>query len=125
MSFQNVQISERKVRDYLLSPNHLTGRSKEAFFRFCGFERKNWRILAAALRFHAQENPIHRIEENEYGLKAIIEGPLISPLGKIVMIRSVWFLENENDRCPRLVTAYPLSSGTENVYNEPEESVNE
>lgn len=43
-------IERQKVRDYLLSPSHPTGKGKAEFFFSMGFKREAWEVLADALR---------------------------------------------------------------------------
>ena len=55
LSNKNQAVVEReKVRDYLLSPSHPTGKRKAEFFTSMGFQREAWEVLADALRrWHA------------------------------------------------------------------------
>lgn len=46
--------------------------------------------------------------ETEFGKKYMLEGLIVSPVGRTPRIRSVWFVAT-GDAAPRLVTAYPVS----------------
>ena len=56
-----------KVRNYLLSDSHTTGRFKAAVFRTLGYSADHWETLAQELRRHAEENDAIEKEANEYG----------------------------------------------------------
>jgi hypothetical protein len=43
-------VEREKVRDYLLSPSHPTGKGKAEFFTSMGFQREAWEVFADALR---------------------------------------------------------------------------
>ena len=102
-----ITVSDVKVKGYLLSNSHPYGRHKAAFFNSFGFEAERWELMAYALREHAKQNELAGVEENEFGKRYIVEGPLVSPDGRAPIVRVVWFVEKGDD-CPRLVTVYPL-----------------
>ena len=102
-----IEVSQRKIEGYLLSSSHPAGRSKAAFFRRCGFSRSDWTTLATALRRHADEHEVAKAEATSFGVRYIIDGPLSSPDGRLPLVRSVWFIE-QDEPIPRFVTAYPL-----------------
>ena len=100
-------ISAGKVTGYLLSPTHRDGRHKAAFFTASGFALEAWQELASALRKHAADHEVSKVESTPFGTRYVIEGTMETPLGRSPSIRSVWFLET-NQEIPRFVTAYPL-----------------
>jgi len=95
------------VVDYLLSDTHRDGQHKEVFFKRFGFAAAEWERLAQALREHAVEHDVARVETSPYGQRYIIEGIIRSPDMRHPLIRTVWFVESGEDT-PRFVTAYPL-----------------
>lgn len=101
-------IPEAKIRNYLLSSTHPIGRGKSEFFVRFGFSLDQWILLANALLLHASENDISNIEESPFGVRYIIEGTLSTPDNRNPVIRSVWFID-EQDEVPRFVTAYPIN----------------
>lgn len=101
----NWEISERKVRQYLLNIDHREGRSKAQFFLAYGFSETDWQFLACALRCHPADNPVAAEEETEYGRKLIVRCQLRTPDGRNPCIRTVWMIKSGGQ--PRLVTAYP------------------
>ncbi len=100
-------VPRRKVVDYLLSTTHPEGRGKATFFRRFGFSLEAWDLLSEALRRHAAKHEVAREELSPFGTRYIIEGTIETPKGRTPHIRSVWFVEQDDD-VPRLVTAYPL-----------------
>jgi len=100
-------IPQAKIGGYLLSSTHHEGRSKAAFFTRDGFSVERWEDLATALRRHAADHDVVRLEASPFGTRYIIEGILPAPDGRAAFIRSVWFIEI-GERVPRFVTAYPL-----------------
>jgi len=64
-------------------------------------------VLANALRRHAAENEVAKIEQTTFGTRYVVDGPLSTPSGRSVNVRVVWFVEHA-EMIPRLVTAYPL-----------------
>jgi hypothetical protein len=100
-------VSEEKIIGYLLSATHRDGRHKAAFFLRFGFTAGNWQTLAASLLKHAAEHEVSKAESTPFGTRYVVEGTIETPLGRTPRIRSVWFLESDQD-APRFVTAYPL-----------------
>jgi hypothetical protein len=81
--------------------------SKAAFFVRFGFSVNEWEILADALVEHVRAFDVTRSERSPFGTRYIVEGIIHAPDGRDPLIRSVWFIEDDDDT-PRLVTAYPL-----------------
>jgi len=102
-----VQIPAAKVRDYLLSLTIRMAATKARFFMSFGFTPGRWQQLADALREHALANGVAQQKQTPFGIKWVVEGPLLTPDGRNPMIRVVWFAR-AGTTPPRLVTAYPL-----------------
>ena len=100
-------IAREKIVEYLLSPTHSAGRSKAAFFAKHGFSAQDWQALAAALRAHAADNELSRVEITAHGTRFVIDGPLGAPDGERLNVRSVWFI-SRGAAVPRFATAHPL-----------------
>ena len=105
----DAQTPRPKIVDYLLSLTHRDGRGKALFFRAFGFAPEDWQTLATALRRHATENDVAKIEATPFGTRYVVEGRLHAPDGRTPSVRSVWFVE-QAETIPRLVTAYPLDT---------------
>lgn len=59
---ETAQIRREKITGYLLSTTHRDGRHKAKFFIGYGFLRQRWEELASALRRHAAENNVVRVD---------------------------------------------------------------
>jgi hypothetical protein len=102
-----LEIPKAKVVQYLLSSTHRAGRGKAGFFSACGFQVSTWEVLAQALQQHARDNVVTVSEDTPFGIRYVIEGPLVAPNGRQLQVRTVWFID-EGSQAPRFVTAYPL-----------------
>lgn len=100
-------IAEEKVTKYLLSTDHEDGRHKAALFRRFGFSAADWETLVTALLRHAADHDVVETVKSPFGTRYIVEGDLMAPDGRNLLIRTVWFIDTDG-RNPRLVTAYPM-----------------
>ena len=100
-------VSRRKITDYLLSENHLVGKSKARFFRSFGFDETNIVEFERGLIQVARTGIVFETTKTIYGQKYVIDGTLETPNGVGIRLRTVWIIETGED-IPRLVTAHPL-----------------
>jgi hypothetical protein len=100
-------VPEEKITGYLLSSTHRDGKHKAAFFMLFGFRLEAWQELATALLNHARQHDVVREEPSPFGMRYVVEGPLLAPDGRSPNVRAVWFIETGHGQ-PRFVTAYPL-----------------
>lgn len=112
LAFQQAVVPERKITAYLLSPTHPDGRSKEKFFTAFDFSINNWKGLSSALTRHAADNEVTKVEDTALGTRYVVEGIIYTPDNRNPLIRSVWFIEKE-ENIPRFVPAYPFSQKRE------------
>ena len=101
-------IPEAKLVRYLLSFTHESGRDKAVFFTHFGFTTAAWQILASALRQHAVDHAVAKVEPSPFGERYVVEGPMQTPSGRAPTVRTVWFIE-AGETAPRFITAYPLT----------------
>jgi hypothetical protein len=101
------EVSERKVRLYLLNPAHPVGGSKASFFVRFGFGAESWRELADALLQHGRDNDVVQSQQTSHGTRYVVDGPLKAPNGTTLNIRTAWFIE-PGQSSPRFITAHPL-----------------
>ncbi len=99
-------ISSTKLTDYLLSPVHSTGKAKAQFFGAHGYWPHNADILERDLLNVARTGELVDTSVTPFGQKFIVDGKIITPVGKPILIRTVWIIE-PGDENPRFVTAYP------------------
>ena len=104
---EKAEVSETKIVKYLLSTSHRAGKSKAAFFMEFGFDPARWEELDRALRQHARDNEIAHEEKTRFGTRYVIDGLLQVPDGRMLNVRTAWFIDNEGDS-PRFITAHPL-----------------
>jgi hypothetical protein len=104
---KQANVPQRKVVGYLLSSTHPWGKHKAAWFAGFGFSAENWEALAEALKQHAADHEVARIEATPFGVRYVVEGIMEMPNGASPHVRTVWFVE-ETDETPQFVTAYPL-----------------
>lgn len=64
-------------------------------------------VLAERLLRHALENEVVASDENLHGVRYTVDGPLVAPEGKILNIRTAWFIDHGSET-PRFITAHPL-----------------
>jgi hypothetical protein len=93
----------------LLNTSHEEGRGKALFFLHVGFSVEQPNALAQALIRHANEHDVVKDEITRFGTRYVVEGDFHTPVGRIVQLRSVWFIAKD-DLNPRLVTAYPMEA---------------
>lgn len=105
--FEQAVVPQAKITGYLLSTSHPDGRSKANFFSRFGFTVAAWEVLAEALRRHAADHEVTKIDPSPFGTRYVIEGIISAPDGRQPLIRVVWFIET-GEEIPRLATAYPL-----------------
>ena len=96
-----------KLKRYLLSESHETGKSKAAFFRSHGFHADRAEQLGGELKNIAERYPVKNKTSSKYGTKYVIDGIMLTPTNEAVLIRTVW-LTKQGSVVPKLITAYPL-----------------
>ncbi len=88
-----VEVSEQKIRRYLLAVDHREGGSKAKFFLARGFSDATWRALANAIQKHPVNNPILTKESTDYGLKVSVRWSLATPDGSNPCILTFWMVD--------------------------------
>lgn len=104
---KNAIISKEKLKDYILSETHLTGKFKAKYFNKLGFNETNIDIFARSIRNIAKTRDVIKALETVYGIKYIIDGEIKSPSRRITKVRTIWIIEVGQKR-PRFVTVYPV-----------------
>jgi hypothetical protein len=101
-------VPKKKLSDYLMSETHSVGKKKARYFRSLGYNRANLDQLEEALIGIAASNEVSEVIRTPFGTKYVIDGDLITPIGITARIRTIWILE-EGENKPCLVTAYPVT----------------
>jgi len=105
-----LRVDDSKVTEYLLNSAHPTGGAKAKFFVGMGFAVDRIDEFKTALRAHAAQNKIARIEPHPHGEKSVVECSMTTPSGARPCVRAVWN-DHADGAPPRLITAHPLTSG--------------
>jgi filamentous hemagglutinin len=94
----------RRVRDYLLKPDHPSGGPKSKFFVAYGFTTTGWDLLRTSLLRHGRTNSVVRHVATEWGIRYTVACNFQTPDGRDPSISSVWQMERD---VPRLLTVIP------------------
>lgn len=109
----NLIVSEPKITQYLLNLDSENGKSKARFFLAFGFTIEKWEVMAESLKQHARTHDVTNIVPKlPFGINYVIEGMLITPDGRNPEVRVIWAID-VNSNIPRLISAYPLSGGSD------------
>ena len=100
------EMTEAKIKGYLLNDAHPQGRSKARFFRAFGFTPERWEEMAAALCLQAAQGAITDTVTLPDSKQYAVEGELAAPDRRAPHVRTVWETRPDAPR-PRLITAYP------------------
>jgi hypothetical protein len=100
-------VLEEKVVSYLLNSRHPEGAGKAKFFLALGFHTGEWQVFAQAISRLATYNELSHQSQSVHGWKDVVDGEIQSPIGRSVLIRTVWIVDH-GKVAPRLVTSYPL-----------------
>ena len=107
LNIQNLYIDPAKLKDYLLNPDHIDGRSKAKLLISLGFNVDYISKLHDSILLHAAENDFDQLVHTKFGEKYLVEGNMTTPNGKILEIRSVWIKERQEEII-KFVILYPL-----------------
>ncbi|MEX1027794.1 MAG: DUF6883 domain-containing protein [Candidatus Paceibacterota bacterium] len=98
-------VTEAKVRDYLLNPNHPVGGPKAVWFASIGYTMDTWQDLAGDLLRLARTVDDFVAKSSPFGVKYEVSGGIGRPGHRPADVISVWIVEENS--LPRLITAYP------------------
>ncbi len=101
---QDAIISERKIREYLLTPR--TEDDKSGFLALAGYSLQNWRELERDLRLEVDKGDALLIRTTQYGEMYHIKGQLKGPNGTILDVITVWICLHATGET-RFVTLVP------------------
>ena len=108
-NYDQAVVSQVKITGILLSMTRPEKRERAKFFFDLGFSAEAWEELAQALRRHAANHSVAKVEDSTYGLQYIIDGILLTPSGETPPVRSIWFVPT-GESVPRFITAYPIQA---------------
>lgn len=99
-------IASEKLAGYLLNLSHRRGAAKARLLLNFGYRSDNPQALEADLRSQHLSRDVTGTSTNAYGVVYEIDGPITTPSGRAVQIRSVWQIDTGAD-VPRFITMYP------------------
>ena len=99
-------IPRAKLKGYLLSDSHPVGKAKARFFHRFGYDESTIERLESDFINIAQSHDVTEVATTAHGTKYIMDGFLNTPIGRQVLVRTVWIVDAGQDR-PRFVTAHP------------------
>ena len=102
----------QKLYEYLLDVEHPVGGTKAEWFISQGYHSGNAESLADALIELAQRSETWIRRTTRFGVKYVVRGSVITPVGREVWLTTVWFIDN-GSVIPRLITAYPSGGPTD------------
>ena len=107
-NLEQALVPEAKIVRYLLDLGNENGKAKAQFFLAFGFTIEAWQRMAQALKQHANDHPVTKVEQRPpFGVHDVIEGTLNTPDGRNPAVRVVWIIDDGDD-IARLVSAYPF-----------------
>lgn len=101
----NAIISERKLKEYLLSFRKRSDKSK--WLEKAGYDSRNWKRLEDDIRVQLLTLEAVLIQVNEFGEVYEITGKLNGPNGYSLQVRSIWMNEFAT-KLTKFITMYPL-----------------
>ncbi len=104
---KSVVIPKEKLKNYLLSETHATGKFKARFFKNLGFDETNVGLFENSIYKIVQEQSIRQKLSSVYGVKYIINGKIKTPSGGVIKVRTVWIIE-KGQKIARFITLYPV-----------------
>ena len=102
---ERATVAPDKLRGYLLSPQHTTGRFKARFFRGLGYSVEDWERLSSDLLRIAREGEAEPVP-SPFGEKYRILGTVKGPNGRTATLVTIWIVNRDGSE-PNFVTAYP------------------
>jgi len=105
---ENARIDPRKLRDYVLDPEHDSGQYKAAFFAQMGYTSDNWQQLERDIREQHLSQPATLGQPSPHGHKYTITATLQGPRGSARQVTTVWIFRPGNDFA-ELVTIEPAA----------------
>jgi hypothetical protein len=103
---EHAVVDDAKIRDYLLSHEHVVGRFKAIFFEALGYSGAGWQRLRQDLLDLCRTGVAVEGQSSQFGRKYEVRGNLHGPSGRRAEVVTVWVILVGED-VPRFVTAFP------------------
>ena len=105
---KNTVIAREKLTHYLLVLRRRNDKSQ--WLAQAGYTLENWQEFETDLRKQVLSTDATPIERTEYGQMYEINGKLVGPNGKILLVRTIWMTENATG-ITKFITMYPNERG--------------
>ncbi len=102
------QIDPRKLRDYALNLEHVSGRYKALFFTQMGYTARDWQRLEHDIRTQHLTQSAEPGQPSPFGHKYTITAPLRGLNGEVRQVTTVWIIR-VGGSIPELVTITPAA----------------
>jgi hypothetical protein len=102
------RLDPRKLRDYALNLEHVSGRYKALFFAQMGYTAHDWQRLEQDIRSQHLTQLAEAGQPSPFGRKYTITAPLRGPNGEVRQVTKVWIIR-AGDNIPELVTITPAA----------------
>ena len=99
-------ISSKKIVEYLLNTKHIRGSTKARLLVKFGYRADNWQQLESDIRHYHVNADVEIVKRGIYGVRYEIRGPLQTPSGRPLTVRTIWQIDHGTDY-PRLITLFP------------------
>ncbi len=99
-------IAAEKITGYLLNASHKRGGPKARLLLSVGYRADVPERLESDVRSQHLSLDVTRTSDNAFGVVYEIEGPIKTPIGRIMRFCSVWQVDTGTD-VPRFITMYP------------------
>jgi hypothetical protein len=103
--FDEVVVSQEKLVNYALNPDHPEGKHKALLFRreLC-ITMKEWRYLASQLILGLRKVKLQRVRSEKFGIMYQADIPILGLNGQSKIVRSAWIISGGQPA--RLVSAF-------------------
>ncbi|TVQ57537.1 MAG: hypothetical protein EA366_08385 [Spirulina sp. DLM2.Bin59] len=99
-------INPSKLVQYVLNIDHDRGGTKAKKLLSYGYHPEQWQRLERDIRRYHLNMEVLRIKETDYGTRYEIQGTLMTPIDKPLVIKTVWQIDI-GTTIPRLITLFP------------------
>ena len=104
---ESVEADRRKVIDYALNPNNISGGSNKAkvFESALGYNKFNAEKLIEQINQKLAKYEAVLGKKDQYGQRFTVDIPIIGENGKTAIVQTGWILETESE-IPRMTTLF-------------------
>jgi len=106
-NLERASIAIEKLRDYVLNPDHPTGRNKARVFKDrLGIGRKHAVVFGEIIKASLPRALAEKTKECSYGTHWVTYHEIIGIGGQSVIVTVAWIYKTEEPETPTLITCY-------------------